>query len=72
MERLEHLAAQFNHKASNLEAWMARKSDMLSQREDLEETNLDEAMVITLHLYVLQHTYMLYVHAGFVDITQST
>ena len=45
LERLEHLAARFNHKASNLEAWMTGKSDQLSQREDIESASLAEAMV---------------------------
>lgn len=45
LERLEHLAARFNHKASNLEGWMAGKSDLLSQREDLQSASLAEAMV---------------------------
>lgn len=45
LERLEHLAARFNHKASNLEAWMVGKSDQLSQREDLQTASLAEAMV---------------------------
>jgi len=44
LERLEHLAARFNHKSSNLEAWMAGKSDKLSQREDLQTASLAEAM----------------------------
>ena len=46
LERLEHLAARFNHKASNLEGWMAGKSEQLSQREDLQTASLAEAMVI--------------------------
>jgi len=45
LERLEHLAERFNHKASNLEAWMTGKSDQLSQREDIESASLAEAMV---------------------------
>lgn len=47
LERLEHLAARFNHKASNLEGWMAGKSDKLSQRDDLQTASLAEAMVIS-------------------------
>ena len=52
LERLEHLAARFNHKASNLEAWMAGKSEQLSQREDLQSASLAEAMVIIV-MYLL-------------------
>ena len=45
LERLEHLAARFNHKASNLEGWMAGKHDSLSQQEDLQSASQAEAMV---------------------------
>ncbi|XP_065919404.1 alpha-actinin-1-like [Dysidea avara] len=46
LERLEHLAARFNHKVSNLEAWMAGKNDQLSQRDDIESASLAEAMAL--------------------------
>ena len=63
LERLEHLAARFNHKASNLEGWMAGKSDMLNQRDDLQTASLAESMVFT--LYLKQHDYFLYgTHTG--------
>ena len=48
LERLEHLAVRFNHKASNLEAWMDGKDKKLSQREDLQTASLAEAMASTL------------------------
>jgi len=58
LERLEHLAARFNHKASNLEAWMAGKTEQLAQRDDVESASLAEALASC--LFVSDGNTMLY------------
>lgn len=45
LQRLEHLAAKFEHKVTNIETWAQGKDDSLSRNDDIESANLAEAMV---------------------------
>lgn len=45
LQRLEHLAAKFDHKATNIENWLQGKDAMLERSDDIAEANLAEAMV---------------------------
>ena len=45
LQRLEHLAAKFDHKASNIEKWAADHPEKLSRNDDIEAANLAEATV---------------------------
>lgn len=45
LQRLEHLAAKFEHKASNIEKWAADHPEKLSRNDDIEAANLAEATV---------------------------
>jgi hypothetical protein len=45
LQRLEHLAAKFDHKASNIEKWGADHPEKLSRNDDIEAANLAEATV---------------------------
>ena len=47
LQRLEHLAAKFNHKATNIESWLQDKDVMLERSDDIEGANLAEVMVST-------------------------
>lgn len=44
LERLEHLAAKFNHKAAIHESWTAGKDEMLAA-DDLEDVTLAGVLV---------------------------
>ena len=48
LQRLEHLAAKFNHKATNIESWLNGKDVMLERNDDIEGANLAEIMVSVL------------------------
>ena len=45
LQRLEHLAARFDHKVANIERWLDGKDTMLARNDDIEEANLAEVMV---------------------------
>ena len=42
---MEHLAAKFEHKASNIENWAASHPEKLQRNDDIEAANLAEATV---------------------------
>lgn len=46
LQRLEHLAAKFDHKASNIEKWAADHPEKLSRNDDIESANLAEATAL--------------------------
>lgn len=45
LQRLEHLAAKFEHKVANIESWGQGKDEQLARNDDIEAANLAEAMV---------------------------
>ena len=45
LQRLEHLAHKFNHKASHIETWATGKGEQLARNDDIEAANLAEVMV---------------------------
>ncbi len=45
LQRLEHLAAKFEHKVSNIERWAEGREEKLSNTEDIENANLAEILV---------------------------
>ena len=45
LQRLEHLAAKFDHKATNIEGWIKDKDVQLERNDDIEGANLAEVMV---------------------------
>ena len=45
LQRLEHLAAKFEHKAINIEKWASDHPEKLSRNDDIDAANLAEATV---------------------------
>ncbi len=45
LQRLEHLAAKFEHKVGNTEKWADGKDEKLSRNDDIESANLAEILV---------------------------
>ncbi len=45
LQRLEHLAAKFEHKVGNIERWADGREEKLSSNEDIESANLAEILV---------------------------
>lgn len=45
LQRLEHLAHKFNHKASHIETWATGKDEQLARNDDIDAANLAEVMV---------------------------
>lgn len=50
LQRLEHLARKFDHKASNIEKWAGDHPEKLSRNDDIEAANLAEATVSAIWL----------------------
>ena len=46
LQRLEHLAHKFNHKASHIETWATGKGEQLARNDDIEAANLAEVMAL--------------------------
>lgn len=46
LQRLEHLAHKFNHKASHIETWATGKDEQLARNDDIEAANLAEVMAL--------------------------
>lgn len=49
LQRLEHLAHKFNHKASHIETWATGKDEQLARNDDIDAANLAEVMVRQWH-----------------------
>lgn len=46
LQRLEHLAAKFEHKTTNIENWLQGKDTMLQRNDDIEGANLAEVTAL--------------------------
>ncbi|XP_064403007.1 alpha-actinin-1-like [Halichondria panicea] len=46
LQRLEHLAAKFEHKVGNTEKWADGKDEKLSRNDDIESANLAEILAL--------------------------
>ena len=45
LQRLEHLAARFEHKVAGIEKWAEGKEEQLARNDDIESANLAEVLV---------------------------
>ena len=55
LQRLEHLAARFEHKVGGIENWAQGKDEQLSRNDDLESANLAEVLVSQSSSYHVHH-----------------